>query len=50
MTLCFWRWVAQEHVVFKIKYNEYHSTKLNETPIDDKIYDFKSYYVLNLIF
>ena len=42
--------VVQEHTFKKIKYHEYHLTNLNETQLVDKIYDFKSYYVLNLIF
>ena len=41
--------MAKEHAVFKNKLNEYYSTKLNETSFVDKIYDIKSYYVLNLI-
>ena len=41
--------MAKEHAVFKNKINEYYSTKLNETSFVDKIYDLKSYYVLNLI-
>ena len=45
-------YVAREHAVFKIKYNaDLHvSTKLIETSLADKIYDFESYHVLNLIF
>ena len=42
--------VAMEHSVFKIKYNQDYSTKLIEISIVDKIYDFESYDVLNLIF
>lgn len=42
--------VAQKHAVLKIKNNEYHSTKLNESPNVDKLYDFKSNFVLNLPF
>ena len=42
--------VAMEHAVFKIKYNQDYSTKLIETSIVDKIYDFESYHMLNLIF
>ena len=42
--------VAMEHAVFKIKYNQDYSTKLIEISIIDKIYDFESYHVLNLIF
>ena len=51
MTLCLWRWGApwKEHAVFKIKYNQDYSTKLLEISIVDKIYDFESYHVLNLI-
>ena len=42
--------VAMEHADFKIKYNQHYSTKLIEILIVDKIYDFESYHVLNLIF
>ena len=42
--------VAMEHAVSKIKYNQDYSTKLIEISIVDKIYDFESYYVFNLIF
>ena len=41
---------AKEHDVFKIKYNQDYSTKLIEISLVDKIYDFESYHVLNLIF
>ena len=42
--------VAKEHAVFIIKYNQDYSTKLIEISPVDKIYDFESYHVLNLIF
>ena len=42
--------VAKEHAGFIIKYNKDYSTKLSETSLVDKIYDFESYLVLNLIF
>ena len=42
--------VAKEDAVFKIKYNQDYSTKLIEISPVDKIYDFESNNVLNLIF
>ena len=42
--------VAMEHAVFKIRYNQDYSTKLIEISIVDKLYDFESYHMLNLIF
>ena len=42
--------LTKEHEVFKIEYNEDPSTKLIETSLVDKIYDFESYHVLTLIF
>ena len=33
-----------------IKYDEDYSTKLIETSLVDKVYDFESYHVLNLFF
>ena len=42
--------MAMEHAVFKIQYNQDYSTKLIEISIADKIYDFESYHMLNLIF
>ena len=42
--------VSNIHVTFKIKYNEYYFVKLYETYLIDKVYDFKSYNVLNKIY
>ena len=42
--------VAMEHALFKIKYDKYCKSKLNETFLVDQIYDFKSHKVLNFIF
>ena len=42
--------MAMEHDVFKIKYDKYCRTRLNETFLVDQIYDFKSDKVLNFIF
>ena len=42
--------VAKDRAVFKIKHNEEYSTKLIETSLVEKIYDFESFHVLNLIF
>ena len=42
--------VAKGHAVLKIKCNQDYSTKLIEISLFDKINDFESYHVLNLIF
>ena len=50
MLMTLWCSVAQEHAIFIIKYNEDCLTKLIETSLVDKIYDFESYPELNLTF